>query len=224
MGTLRAATISVLLASGLCVGAVNEPQKVKRERLCFVDEGSQDPSFLAFRNSLRDIVEKKDSSGLINVLADDIRSDIYGERGIPAFVKNYRLTDPDSEIWRDLGRILNLGGSFIEPTVFCAPFVRCPGPQGIDSELFVVVLGERVPAYASPSTASQVVEWLSCDVLPYEGDDLPRRPLEPSGWMSVYLGQRWAFVEEERTREVGDWYFHATKIDGRWLLTTILAG
>lgn len=118
-----------------------------------------------------------------------------------------------------------MGGSFVSPNVFCAPFVRCPGPQKIDSELFVVVLGGKVPAHAAPVSTSRVLEWLSCDVLPFDGDDLPEPPsVSAPGWIAVYLGSRWGFVEREKTRMVGDWYLHVTKTNDRWLITTFLAG
>jgi hypothetical protein len=225
MRTLTIATFSVLIASGLCTSAVTQSPPLKRERLCFIDEGVKDPSLIAFRSTLREIVDQKDAKGLINVLAENIHVGLDERPGISNFVQIHTPDDPSSEIWRDLGRILDLGGSFVGPNVFCAPFVRCPGAKAIDSELFVVVLGAKVPAHASPTSTSEVIEWLSCDVLPFDGSHLPEKPSTSApGWLAVYLGKRWGFVEEEQTRMVGDWYFHVTKIENRWLLTTFLAG
>jgi hypothetical protein len=59
----------------------------------------------------------------------------------------------------------------------------------------------------------------------YDGDFVPPRPDDSTpGFITVFLGKQWGFVQEDRTRALGDWYFEATKRAGRWLLTTILAG
>jgi hypothetical protein len=225
MRTITAATFSVLIASGLCTSASTQSPSSKREQLCLIDDAAKDASLLAFRSTLRDIVARKDAKGLTAVLADNIRVGFDSPRGVQEFVRVHTPTDPNSEVWRDLDSILSLGGSFLGPDVFCAPYVRCPGPKTIDSEQFVVVLGGKVPAHAAPLSESAVIEWLSCDVLPLDGDNVPENPSDSApGWIAVYLGPSWGFVQEEKVRRVGDWYFHATRIKGRWLLTTFLAG
>lgn len=221
MNTLTTLAASVGLATAVCAGPIAQPKVVQRERLCFVDEAAKDESFQVFRDFLVGVVERKDTGQLIGSLWKDIRVGIYEPGGIDKFVEVYEPANPDSAIWRDLSRILNLGGTFIEPRVFCAPYVRCPGPRR-SSSLSVVILGNKVPAHALPSSDSEIVEWLSCDVVAYDGDDLPPAPRGAEGWVAVFLGQRWAFVSEGETRMIGDTYFHASKIDGRWVVTTFL--
>lgn len=225
MRLLKIALASVLAVSNLGATATDQ-SPTRRERLCFIDETAKDPTLVAFKSALSEVVERRDSKGLLNLIAKDVRVDIYDRRGdIAQFVEHENPADPNSPVWSDLGKILDLGGAFIEDNVFCAPYVRCPGSKTADSELFVVILGQRVPAYVAPSTGSRVIEWLSCDVLPFDGDYFPPRPDGPAtGWITVFLGTRWGFVEEQKARMVGDRYFHVTKIDGRWLITTYLAG
>jgi hypothetical protein len=219
------AILSVLVGFDLCTYAPTQSRITKRERLCPIDEGGKDPSFVAFRTALRGVVERKDSPALIRLIAPDVRVGLDSPRNIRQFIEDHNPADPNSDVWPQLGRILDLGGSFIEPNVFCAPYVRCPGPKTIDSELFVVILGQKVPAHDRPTSNSQVVERLSCDVLRFDGLTVPQRPDESApGWIPVFLGSRWAFVEVAKTRMVDDWYIHATKTNGRWLITTFLAG
>lgn len=215
--------VTLALVAALCAAPNAQRPVAPRERLCFVDEGAKDPSFQAFRDFLRGVVQSRNAGQLLDSIANDVRFTIYEAGDREKFVEAYAPASPNSDVWRHLEGILRLGGTFIEPDVFCAPYVRCPGPRG-SADLSVVILGNKVPAYSEPSTASEVVEWLSCDVVPYDGDDLPPAPQDGKGWVAVFLGKRWAFVSEDETRMIGDAYFHASKIDGRWVITTFLGG
>jgi hypothetical protein len=58
------------------------------ERVKPWDEGPQDPSFLKFRNELKDIIARKDAASLFKLLAPDIKVDFGGVYGGPRSTKN----------------------------------------------------------------------------------------------------------------------------------------
>src|ERR1044071_8388557 len=114
-------TVMVVAAVGLV--------SAQAPRLEPVDQAPQQPDFLAFRNELRQTIARRDVAALLRVVHPNIKSSFGGDDGIEAFKRHWRLDRPDSELWRELGAVLALGGTFLDPDQFAAPYVYSKWPQ-----------------------------------------------------------------------------------------------
>jgi hypothetical protein len=208
------------LAGESVCAATRIAQSVPRARQCFVDEGSKDPGFMKFRQQLLEVARKRDIAALLRLTADDVQ--FSGEEGKAKFASSYLSDQHAPTVFKALDELLRLGGIFEGPDMFCAPYTRCA--IGSTNTHEAVILGERVPAYAAPSTEATVMEVLSCDIVRISGDDIPEIPTSSSGWSPVFLGQQWAFVEDKFVRLTGDWYAVFAKRGGQWRLIAFSAG
>lgn len=221
---MRTLFIALCIAGGiLAVRSSAQEAQPARQRECFVDEAKKDPELVRFRDQLLRAVRSRDVRRLLPFVAPDVSVDI-GVSGMDAFLKNYEFNDRRSLYWKDLEDLLLLGGKFEgRGDVFCAPYTGCPFPPHFGHD-YVVVLGEKVPAYAKPSEKSEVLEWLSCDVLKASGDDLPPPPPRSGFWFTVWLPtSRWAFVDGRRVRGPTELAVHLAKRQGKWQLVMLAA-
>src|SRR5688572_13796382 len=127
--------ISAALTFVHLAGAVAQNTRVLRP----VDEAAKDPDFLAFRTRLIDIVARRDTASLLALVHPDIRASFGSHSGIASFVELWKLDKPGSELWKELGAVLKLGGSFDGPTSFTAPYTFSRWPEDVDSFEFLAV-------------------------------------------------------------------------------------
>src|SRR5262249_41832416 len=125
-----------------------------------VDEGSKDPSFAAFRNQLQQAVERRDLKFLESVLDPEVKLSFGGDDGLEGFRRVW-----DEEHWKELGKVLSMGGRFQGAGEFVAPYTFTDFPHGMDPFESVIILGENVPVYTRPDRASRVVGRLSHDAV-----------------------------------------------------------
>ena len=132
-----------------------------KSKLLPVDEGLTDPGFSEFRAKLAQTVEKRDAVSLLAAVAEDVLNTTGEEKGKLAFRKRWKPEDSQSEVWRQLGDILRLGGRFNPAkTTFTAPFVYTelpPAPTDHVKEVGVI-LGKDVSLRSAPSAKSRLVE------------------------------------------------------------------
>lgn len=146
--------------------------------LVLVDDGAMDPGFSSFRDSLRAIVVRRDTTALLAVVAEGARLS-YDDA--PAGPDGFRQswfaeTRPDT-VWTVLARLLD-GGSVDEDGAVTIPSVAALWPEDLDPATHVSVPGLEVPALAAPggATLAHVTE----TALPITG--APSR-----GWQPVRL-------------------------------------
>jgi hypothetical protein len=216
-----------VLLLALCIGCVGsgsylEQSQRDRVRECFVDEATKDSTLLKFRERLRAAVQAKDVRQLVPLFANDVvvEQDV---RGVEALLRHYEFADRQSSYWRELETILSLGGRFQSNGTFCAPYLSCPYPPRFGHD-HVVVLEEKLPAFAKPSEKSEVLEWLSCDVLRAGGDGLPQVPASSGSWFPVWLpSNRWAFVDGTKVRSPAELALVFQQRAGQWLIVMFTA-
>jgi hypothetical protein len=98
-----------------------------------VDEATRDPSFLAFRDSLIQIVKRKDRAALLAVIDPaGIESSFGGDGTLAEFNDMWKLDRPDSELWPTLQAVLSMGGAFTSDGDFLAPYVFASFPRDLD--------------------------------------------------------------------------------------------
>jgi hypothetical protein len=108
-----------------------------------VDEAPQNPDFLAFRTRLKEIVSKHDTKALLEVLHPDIRASFGSDHGIPAFVAMWTLNEASSELWKELGTVLEPWRTFSGPSMFTAPYTFSNWPNDVDSFEFMAIIGTQ---------------------------------------------------------------------------------
>ncbi len=187
-------------------------------RLVLVDDGADDPSFSAFRDSLRDVVAARDTAALLAVVAPGARLSFGDEPGGPEGLRRMWLdgTPPDGRaLWDVLDRILD-GGSVDEDGAVTVPSVAALWPNDLDPFAHVAVPSQDVPALDAPG--GTVLARLTETVLPI---DAPAA----DGWQPVRLpdGRAAVVAERETMSPVG--YRATFWVDGGgWRLQSFLSG
>lgn len=202
------------------------------KKLLPVDEGAQDPSFLEFRTALRQAIQRRDAKFLIGVLDKNIKLSFGTDSGIKRFIEMWDLYSPQSTIWRELGDVLSLGGTFgygkYSRDTFWAPYVF--GLSGQLGDVWdAVIVGNNVQAHAQPSNSSPVIAVLSYDVVklgPYDPNPVTEKIGEFSyPWKQIRLtDQRTGYVYGRYVRSPLDYRAAFKKIDGAWKLTVFVKG
>ena len=115
-----------------------------------IDDGADSPSFSAFRDSLRAIVARRDTSSMLALVADDAQLSYDDAPGGPdGFRAMWFDADAAEPVWIVLDRILS-AGSVEEDGAFTVPFVAGLWPDELDPSAHVVAVGDSVLATALP--------------------------------------------------------------------------
>lgn len=186
-----------------------------------VDEAARQPDFLSFRNSLQAAVAERDVEVLLRSVHPDIRNTFGDDNGIEAFRRLWRLDEPDSDLWAELGTVLRLGGTFEGPDSFVAPYVFSHWRGEFDAFDHVAVIGSTVRVRSAPTTESAILTTLSYQILRLGGDrGYPQRP-----WTAVLLPDgREGFVAASLVRSPVDYRAYFVRTDERWQMTLFVAG
>lgn len=188
-----------------------------------VDDASSDPSFAAFRETLRDIVQRKDSKAFLAIVDPKIRASFGDANGIEAFRKSWKLDQPGSKLWEELGEVLRLGGSWTPgpPKVFWAPYTFSNFPQdGPDAFSTLIVLDRDVPLKEAPSASSKTLGTLSHDIV-----TIARGDRHDGDWRKVTTsGGTTGYLPGSKVRSHIDYRAGFEKKEGKWLMTIFVAG
>jgi hypothetical protein len=214
--------VAILLALSIHVA-------VHARKLDPVDEARAQPSFLAFRNRLAEAVRERDAAFLLGAVDPQIRVSFGDENGIAAFKKQWQPEDPRSPIWRELGEILALGGTFGYQGApgFWAPYVYSRWPEDLDAFQHLAVLRGDVTVRSRPSSSAPIIDRLSYDIVK-RGDGDPgveRRPDGPRAWQPVITPRgRKGYVQALFLRSPGDYRAHFRQAGDQWRLDMLVAG
>jgi hypothetical protein len=94
-----------------------------------------------------------------------VRNHFGDDQGIETFVARWRLSDPASGLWDELGSALALGGSFEGDDAFEAPYVFSRWPEEHDAFEHVAVVGAKVRVRAAPDPESRVLAQVDFAIL-----------------------------------------------------------
>jgi len=202
------------------------------KKLLPVDEAAQDPSFLAFRIALQQAIQRRDAKVLIGVLDKNIKLSFGTDSGIERFIEMWNPNSPQSDIWKELGDVVRLGGTFgygkYSRDTFWAPYVF--GLSGQLGDVWdAVIVANNAQVHAQPSSSSPVIAVLSYDVVKFGPYD-PNPVMEKIGefsypWKQIRLGdQRTGYIYGRYVRSPLDYRAAFKKIDGAWKLTVFVKG
>jgi hypothetical protein len=192
---------------------------VASERRCEpVDEAVRQPDFFTFRAQLQSAVARRDTDAVLAAIDPRIRIGFGDKNGIEAFTRQWRLHEPDSQLWAELGAVLALGGSFNDAGAFVAPYVfsSCKVDDAYED---VAVVGVNVRVREKPSSDAPVVATVSFAVV-------KRASVPKSGeWTRITLGDgRQGFIASNFVRSPIDYRAFFSRANGGWRMTLFLAG
>ncbi len=195
------------------------------DRLCPVDQASQDPSFAAFREQLAGIVERRDAAALLRVVDPKIRTTFGEGGGSDDFRARWKLDSGDSPLWQELATILSHGGTFGGEGAsksFWAPYVFSAWPEEKDAFTHVAALGPGVAVRERGSADAPLiatVDWGILELVLGQGWS----PEDP--WYQVRLPDgRAGWVDASQVRMPLDWRAGFVKRDGEWKMNILVAG
>jgi hypothetical protein len=197
------------------------------ERLKVWDDGPQDPSFVKFRDGLKDILARKDAKALMKIVAPNIKNSFdNAEDGAAKFRKGWKPEDPKSAIWPALSLVVNMGGNFDSKTAFSAPYVSSAFPSDLDVFEHLVVTTEGAVMRSAPKADAPIVRKLDHDILTVvKTASKPQHEAGPNDWSEVKDANGvQGFVLDRDVRSPIDYRAYFEKKKGRWLMTSFLAG
>lgn len=170
-----------------------------------------------FRQQLARAVERRDANLLVGLAANDIKLDFGGGAGTAELGK--RLADPSWALWDELAELLAMGcagnaqGGITIPWVFEQDFGTA------DPFMTMLVTGEDVPVLAAPDPEGARLGTISWDLV----DIAALQPDAP--YQSIRLPDGAAgFIATGNLRSLVDYRLVASSRNGRWRITSLLAG
>lgn len=189
--------------------AVNGP------KLAFVDEGTRDPSFVAYRDKLLAAVRAHDVNGVVARADPKIRTSFGGGGGAGDLRK--LLARPGT--FADLEQILTLGGKF-QGDSFWAPYVYAAYPDAQDAFTTMAIIADDVPLRDTADANGRVLAHLSRDIVERVG-----QPAEDAAWTKVKTANDdIGFVESKFVRSPIDYRAGFLKTKDEWRMNALVAG
>jgi hypothetical protein len=223
--------IAVALLSVSCTAvpapAVGQTAGASPRVLRPVDEGARDPSWVAFRDRLLRGVRARDVETVLAAIDPAFGTEISQDNaGAAAFARKWKLRDNPggSPVWKVLEDVLMLGGTFMRPDMFCAPYVYTKFPDTLTAADHGVVVRPNASVFAAPSATSRLVGSISFEIVRMQPLPAPDRFQHP-GWVLVDLanGQR-GYMRETDVRSPIDYRACFVNRGGAWTLAVLAAG
>ena len=196
------------------------PDAVAQITLRPVDQAASQPDFFTFRAHLQAAIARRDAAAVLAVVHKDIKNSFGGDDGREGFKQKWQPESADSSLWKELGAVLALGGSFDRDGQFVAPYVFSRWPDKVDSFENVAIIGANVRVREAPRNDSATVGSLSFVVVPVLQEKEPHE-----GWTAIRQPNGKAgYVLSQYARSPIDYRAAFKRIDNRWQLTLFLAG
>lgn len=171
----------------------------------------------AFRNRLAEAVRLRDADAVAGLAADDVELDFGGGAG--AGELKSRLNDPERDLWPALDQLLTLGCVANDEGGLTLPWMWDQDIGDADPYAAMLVLGEDEPVLASASRSAEpiaTVSWDLVEAIDYRPDNL---------FQEIKLADgRTGFIATDKLRSVIDYRLFAERRDGRWRITSFIAG
>jgi hypothetical protein len=185
-----------------------------------VDQAASQPEFFTFRAHLQAAIAGRDASAVLAVVHERIKNSFGGDGGVEEFKQKWKLGERDSALWKELGTVLALGGSFDRDGRFIAPYVFSRWPEKANSFDNVAIIGTNVRVREAPRNDSTVVGSLNFAVMP-----LLKEQSGHEGWTAIrQRNGKTGYVLSQYARSPIGYRAIFERIDNRWQLTAFVAG
>lgn len=169
-----------------------------------------------FRQRLAAVIEARDADALVMLAADDIKLDFGGGEGRTEL--RSRL-EASGELWDELDALMTLGCSANDEGGVTIPWYFDQHLGEADPFTAWMVTGEDVLVHAGPDDASERRAAISWDLVELAewNPELPRQQVRlPDGTAG--------FIATDKLRSLIDYRLLASSRNGRWRITTLIAG
>jgi hypothetical protein len=228
-----------LLVIGLFIGFLYAtPPSVSAQQECyvpFVDQASDDPSFVRFRNRLSDIIKRRDRTALMTMLDPAIKVSFGESNGKAAFSRFWELNSRRTRVWEELGLVVNNGGymsadggvkTFAAPYSFEGFGIDCQ--TDLDQFVHKVIFGKDVALRREGSLDGELITRLSYNIVETVGERTVTRETGDhvvAEWYFVKtLGGQEGYVHARYVRSPIEYRAIFQKRNNRWLMTAFVAG
>jgi len=206
-----------------------------------LDEAHKDLSFKIFRDQFIEAVRRRDVKRIGEFLDTEFvygfgggsREDLLEDldtKSIHGFYDGSRENlsedmERRTELWEELDALLALGGYFVGPDEFVAPYTFLMFPEEICSDYYVflcyVIVGSRVNVRVAPDINSPISFQLSHDVVSVDNGEYVRR----NTWLGIVtLDGRKGYVHRKYVRSELDYRMFFRRDHGKWIATGLYAG
>jgi hypothetical protein len=216
---------AALVLLGLCW--IRVPVAVgQADKLLPQDHAVRQPDFFSFRAGLLGALARRDTAMVLQVVAPHIRNTFGDDNGSTAFRRLWRLETPDSELWEKLTAVLALGGTFENESTFVAPYVFSRWPSRYDAFDHLAVIGSAVRIRSEPDSQAAILGKVGLEVVQRaRPGSRALTTAQAEAWEPIQLGAgRVGYVARQFLRSPIDYRAYFVRHDGRWTMTTFLAG
>ena len=199
-----------------------------------VDEGSTDATWVQFRATLLESLQRGDRRALAGIIDANVLNALETPRGIAEFRKMWDLDGTDNRLLRDLSISLQMGSAWYQPKksarMLCAPYVPIKWPlDDVDPYDNGAIVVKEALVKDAPSHAAQTLGSLSYDivaVLDWEVADSEQRLQQR--WVKVRFaghdGSRDGYVPVEHIRSAIEHRACFARTGAGWRLVEYVLG
>jgi hypothetical protein len=189
---------------------------VAKGRFAPRDECGELEGAAEFRERLIETVQLRDADALVALAAEDIKLDFGGGAGTAEL--RSRLYNEPYNLWQELEALLPLGCAANEQGGITIPWIFAQDLGQADPYASMLVLGEDVPVLSAPRASAERIGTISWDLV-----TLPS--LQDGAFQQITLpGDRTGFIASDKLRSVLDYRILASRRNGQWSMTSLIAG
>ena len=192
-------------------------------RLLPIDEADRVESFAQFRRQLLDAIDRKDVTFLSHILSPTIVGSFGdGPRTAQEFVRAWRITESDSQLWAELDKVLKMGGAFVNfggKWQFIAPYVSGSWPKNVDCFTHCAVIAQSAPLLTKPLVGAKSITALSYELVAVHSWSTDRKWVRVSTLKGIT-----GYVSGDYLRSPIDLRAVFEYIDGKWVMVDFVAG
>ncbi len=197
--------------------------QTKNSYLKPVDQSQEDPTFKIFVQDLKTAIAQKDSHFIKKILASDVQYTFGGDLGRKSaregFMKYYNVSNPQSDFWKHIARVLELGCKKTESHHFVCPSLYSLWDIHLNVFSYAVSTHDNTPLYKEPNNASPVIQKASYEILKLAQDQ------KNQGWYTIDLGSdKRAYIQEDQAWSPIDYRMEFNRVGSGWEMEYFIAG
>ena len=195
-----------------------------------IDRAADQPAFAKFRADLLQVVGRRDAQALKGFLSPQIHYSFGVEKpGVEGFYSAWKATDRNSELWKQLAQVISNGGSFDPKGQFVAPSWYANWPADHKEAEWGVVSDARVKVYLEPKDNAKTLPeigpcWVRLNQNHQNETDSKFTCIDLPKSMQNPFKVESAFVKSRQVHHLLDYRAVFTRRNGRWELSSFLAG
>ena len=170
-----------------------------------------------FRVRLAEAVRLRDADALVALAADDVMLDFGGGAGADELKS--RLSDPQYKLWEELDELLQLGCAANEEGGITMPWLWAQDTGIDDPYVTLLVTGEDVEVKTQPRASAERLDVVSWDLVEAESYN------PDAAYQEIKVADGGTgFIDTEHLRSVIDYRLIASSRNGKWSITSFIAG